>query len=265
MRRACILFIAVMVAMSMLSCVALAEGTLTMGTNAEFPPFEFVEGDTVIGVDADIAAEIAKDMGVQLVIENMAFDSIIPALTSGQIDVGIAAMTVKPERQASVDFSDTYYNARQACIVLVGGSVVDADTLKGKTIGVQTGTTGDFEAENYSEDIQRFGKALDAVLELAGGKLDAVIVDEPVAKNIVTALNDPKLMLLDNIQFGDEFYAVAVQKGHPEMLAQINATITRITEDGTLEAILLKYFPTTQETVDNSTTITTAETTTGTP
>ena len=248
MRKICILLVAMMLTVSMLAGAALAaEGTLTMGTNAEFPPFEFVEGDAVVGVDPEIAAEIAKDLGCTLVIENMAFDSIIPALTSGQIDVGLAAMTVKPDRLASIDFSDTYYNARQACIVLDGGSVTDADTLKDKVIGVQTGTTGDFEAETFSADIQRFGKALDAVLELAGGKLDAVIVDEPVAKNIIAALNNPKLALLDNIPFADEFYAVAVQKGHPELVESINATIKRITEDGTMDAILLKYFPTTDE------------------
>ncbi|GHU71767.1 basic amino acid ABC transporter substrate-binding protein [Clostridia bacterium] len=226
---------------------ALAEGTLTMGTNAEFPPFEFVEGDTVVGVDAEIAAEIAKDLGLTLVIENMAFDSIIPALVSGQIDIGVAAMTVKEERLNSVDFSITYYNARQACIVRKDGKVVDEETLKGAAIGVQNGTTGDYAAEEYSETIERYGKALDAVLELAGGKLDAVIVDLPVAQNIIAALNNPNLVLLDNIEFADEFYAVAIPKGNPELVEAINKTINRINEDGTLYAILLKYFPTTDD------------------
>ncbi|MDR2505820.1 MAG: basic amino acid ABC transporter substrate-binding protein [Oscillospiraceae bacterium] len=220
------------------------ELSITMGTNAEFPPFEFVEGEDVVGVDADIAHEIANDLGLTLLISNMAFDSIIPALTSGQIDMGIAAMTVKEERLLSVDFSEPYYNARQALIVKVGGSVVDAETLKDKTIGVQNGTTGDYAAEEYTADVQRFGKALDAVLELQNGKLDAVIVDEPVAKNIVAALGNPDLILLDAVAFEDEFYAIAVAKGHPELLEAINATIKRIQEDGTLDAILLKYFPT---------------------
>ncbi|GHU65340.1 basic amino acid ABC transporter substrate-binding protein [Clostridia bacterium] len=224
---------------------AMAEGTLTMGTNAEFPPFEFVEGDQVVGVDPEIAAEIAKDLGWTLVIENMAFDSIIPALTSGQIDVGIAAMTVKPERLNSVDFSNTYYNARQACIVMKGGKVIDEETLKGAAIGVQNGTTGDYAAEEYSETIERYAKALDAVLELQGGKLDAVIVDAPVAQNILAALNNPDMILLDNIAFEDEFYAVAIPKGNPDLVESINKTIDRITADGTLDAILLKYFPTT--------------------
>ncbi|MDR1263314.1 MAG: transporter substrate-binding domain-containing protein, partial [Oscillospiraceae bacterium] len=182
---------------------ALAEDTLTMGTNAEFPPFEFVEGDAVVGVDAEIAAEIAKDLGLKLVIENMAFDSVIPALVSGQINIGVAAMTVKPERLNSVDFSNTYYNARQACIVRKDGKVADEETLKGAAIGVQNGTTGDYAAEDYSETIERYGKALDAVLELVGGKLDAVIVDAPVAQNIIDALNNDNLVLLDNIEFED--------------------------------------------------------------
>jgi polar amino acid transport system substrate-binding protein len=226
---------------------AFAAGTLTMGTNAEFPPFEYVEGDAVVGVDAEIAAEIAKDLGLELVIENMAFDSVIPALVSGQIDIGVAAMTVKPERLNSVDFSKTYYNARQACIVRKDGGVTDGETLYGAAIGVQNGTTGDYAAEEYSETIERYAKALDAVLELAGGKLDAVIVDAPVAQNIIDALGDDNLILLDNIAFEDEFYAVAIPKGKPELVESINQTIDRITQDGTLDAILLKYFPATEE------------------
>ncbi|MDR1600712.1 MAG: transporter substrate-binding domain-containing protein [Oscillospiraceae bacterium] len=225
---------------------ALAAGTLTMGTNAEFPPFEYVEGDDVVGVDVEIAAEIAKDLGLDLVIENMAFDSVIPALVSGQIDIGVAAMTVKPERLNSVDFSNTYYNARQACIVRKDGKVADEETLAGAAIGVQNGTTGDYAAEEYSQTIERYAKALDAVLELAGGKLDAVIVDAPVAQNILDALGNDDLILLDNIAFEDEFYAVAVPKGKPDLVESINKTIDRITQDGTLDAILLKYFPATE-------------------
>lgn len=235
------------VILSLICTFAFAEGTLTMGTNAEFPPFEYVEGDTVVGVDAEIAAEIAKDLGLTLKIENMAFDSIIPALVSGQIDIGVAAITVKPERANSIDFSKEYYNAKQACIVLTGGKVVDEETLKGALIGVQTGTTGDYAAEGYTETIERYAKALDAVMELAGGKLDAVIVDEPVAMNIIAALNNDALVLLDDIAFEDEFYAVAIQKGNPDLVESINKTIERITTDGTLDKIIAKYFGTETE------------------
>jgi polar amino acid transport system substrate-binding protein len=233
-----------------LPAAALAgQESLVMGTNAEFPPFEYVEGDDVVGVDVDIAQEIVKDLGRTLSIENMVFDSIIPALVSGQVDVGIAAMTVKEERLLSVDFSEPYYNARQACIIKKGGSVSDEETLSGKSIGVQNGTTGDYAAEEYTENVARYVKALDAVLDLAGGKLDAVIVDEPVAQNILTALANPDLVLLEGITFEDEFYAVAIAKGHPELVEAINATIARIQADGTLDAIIEKYFPTTLEPV----------------
>lgn len=92
--------------------------------------------------------------------------------------------------------------------------------------------------------MERYSKALDAVLELAGGKIDAVIVDAPVAANILAALNNPELQLLDNVEFGDEFYGVGVAKGKEDMLASINATIERVNSDGTMEALLLKYFPT---------------------
>lgn len=227
---------------------AVAEGgTLIMATNPEFPPFEYVEGDMVVGLDADIAAEIAKDLGMELKIESMAFNSVVPAIASGQADVGIAAMTITEERLLNVDFSDSYYNAKQACIVKKGGVVVDQETLYAALIGVQEGTTGDLlvsDDEAYAAaKVSAYPKALDAVLDLLGGKLDAVVVDAPVAANLLAALNNEDLMVLEGIEFADEYYGIAVAKGREDLLASINATIARITEDGTLEALIEKYFP----------------------
>ncbi len=225
------------------SMAAMAEGTLIAATNPEFPPFEYVENDVVVGLDADIAAEIAKDLNMEIKIESMEFPAIIPAVMAGKANIGIAAMTITEERKTSVDFSDPYYNAKQVCIVKVGGKVVDEATLKDALIGVQEGTTGDYAAEEISANIQRYPKALDAVMELAGGKLDAVIVDAPVASNIMAALNNKDLILLEGVEFADEFYGIAVPKGNQELLDAINATVKRIQEDGTLDALIEKYFP----------------------
>ena len=118
-------------------------GVLTMGTNAEFPPYEYYEGGDIVGIDVEIMAAVAKEMGMELQVEDMAFDSIIPAISSGKVDVGAAGMTVTEERQASVDFTNTYAKASQMIIVKDGSEIAGPADLEGKVIGVQLGTTGD--------------------------------------------------------------------------------------------------------------------------
>ena len=236
---------ALVLALSLALCAASALGeTLIVATNPEFPPFEYMDGEEVAGLDIDIGREIAKDLGWDFEVQSMAFDSIIPAITSGKATVAITGMTITDERKLSLDFSEPYYNAKQACVVLAGGTVTDGETLKDKLIGVQLGTTGDLQAENFTstDKVMRYSKALDAMMELAGGKLDAVIVDAPVAANLVASMNNDQLVILDNVEFADEFYGVGVKKGSDELLASINATIERINTDGTMDALLQKYF-----------------------
>ena len=212
------LFVFALAALMALSCVSALAGqadkTLNVATNPEFPPFEYVEGDESVGLDMDIAAEIAKDLGWTLNIVPMSFDSTINEVYSGKCDVAITGLTITDERRLSVDFSTAYYNARQACIVRKNGKVVDADTLKGTLIGVQLGTTGDLTAEEYTDfdKVMRYNKALDAMLELQGGKLDAVIVDLPVALNLLASVNDDNLYVLDSITFADEYFGIAVKR-----------------------------------------------------
>lgn len=244
MKKLIALALAMVMALTAMTVLAEEKKTLVVATNPEFPPFEYVEGDDIVGLDMDIAAEIAKDLGWELQIESMEFASIVSAVHSGKADVAITGMTINEERKLSVNFSEPYYNAKQACIVNVNGTVVDAETLKGKQIGVQLGTTGDSAAEGYTavDNVQRFNKALDAVLELAGNKIDAVIIDLPVAQSLLASLNDPNLKILDNIDFADEFFGIAVNKSDAELLASINKTLERINTDGTMDAILAKYF-----------------------
>ena len=224
--------------------LALAEGkTLVVATNPEFPPFEYVEGNNIVGLDIDIAAEVAKDLGMEIAVEAMEFPAIIPSLNAGKADLGIAGMTVTEERKMNVDFSDTYYNAIQACVVKEGTAITDFKTKKKAVIGVQEGTTGDFIVSEYPDaEILRFPKGLDAFMELANGKIDAVVIDAPVAANILKALNNQALETIE-MPFEDEFYAIALPKGSTELLEAVNATIKRIQEDGTLEALIEKHFP----------------------
>ena len=141
-----------------------SKDTLVMATNAEFPPYEFHEGDDVVGIDADIARAIGEEMGMEVKIEDMAFDSIIPAVTSGKADFGAAGMTVTEDRKKNVDFTDTYATATQVIIVKEGSDIAGPDDLTGKKIGVQLGTTGDIYADDIEDaKVERYNKGFEAV------------------------------------------------------------------------------------------------------
>ena len=165
-----------------------------MATNAEFPPYEFHEGDDVVGIDADIARAIGEEMGMDVKIEDMAFDSIIPAVTSGKADFGAAGMTVTEDRKKNVDFTDTYATATQVIIVKEGSDIAGPDDLTGKKIGVQLGTTGDIYADDIEDaKVERYNKGFEAVQALTQDKIDAVVIDGEPAKEFVAEADGLKL------------------------------------------------------------------------
>lgn len=213
--------------------------TLIMATNAEFPPYEYYEGDKVVGIDAEIAAAIAKDMGYTLVIEDMAFDSIIAAVQSGKADIGAAGMTVSEDRLKSIDFSDPYTTASQVIIVKNDSVVATPDDLVGKRVGVQLGTTGDIYSEDIEDvTIERYNKGFEAVQALLQDKIDAVIIDREPAKVYIS--QNEGLKILDE-SFTDEEYAIAVAKGNEELLTKVNESIKKLKDSGELQAIIDKY------------------------
>lgn len=213
--------------------------TLVMATNAEFPPYEFYQGDTVVGIDADIARAIAEDMGCELVIEDMAFDSIIAAVQSGKADFGAAGMTVKEERLQSINFTDTYAHASQVIIVKMDSPIKTPDDLVGKTVGVQLGTTGDIYSSDIEDaTIERYNKGFEAVQALNQDKIDAVIIDREPAKVFVA--ENTGLVILDE-SFTEEDYAIAVAKENTELLDNINASLAKLKESGKLQEIIDKY------------------------
>ena len=221
------------------------DNTLVMATNAEFPPYEYYENDEVVGIDAEIAAAIAEKLGMELVIEDMAFDSIIPAITSGKADVGLAGMTVTEERLESVDFSTSYATGIQVIIVPEGSPITTADDLFGDnnyTIGVQLATTGDLYCTWDIEDeglgtVERYNKGADAVAALVAGKVDCVVIDNQPAKAFVEA--NEGLVILDT-EYAVEDYAIALDKGS-ELTADVDAALQELIADGTVQAILDKY------------------------
>ena len=216
-------------------------GKLIMLTNAAFPPYEYRLSDgTIAGVDADLAQAIADKLGVELEIVDMEFDSLIPALLSGKGDVVAAGVTITPERLASVDFSDTYADAKQLIIVPKEGATVSGeDDLAGKNLGVQLGTTGDLLATDIEgATVSQYKSGLEAAMDLQNGRLDAVILDMLPAQNIVAQNDDLVVIDMDST---DEQYAVAVAKNNADFLDVINGVIAQLSEDGAFEEMTSKH------------------------
>ncbi len=206
-----------------------------MLTNAAFAPYEYLGSDNqVAGVDVEISKAIAEKLGVTLEVVNMDFDGLIAALAGGKGDLIAAGLTVDDERKQSVDFSDVYADATQLIIVPESNTDIKGpDDLKGKTIGVQLGTTGDIYASDIEEaTVKQYKTAIEAGLDLKNGKLDAVIIDTLPAKNIVDSNEGLKLI---DTPLTDEHYAIAVQKGDAGFVALINEVIKGLQESGQVE------------------------------
>ncbi len=210
-----------------------------MVTNAEFPPYEYYDKNKIVGIDVDIARAIADKMGVELDVQDMAFDSLIPAVQSGKADFTAAGITVNEDRKKNVDFTDTYAEAAQVIIVKEGSEIKTPDDLTGKKIGVQTGTTGDIYADDIENaDVNRYNKGMEAVMALTQDKIDAVIIDREPAKVFVK--ENAGLVILDEA-FTEEEYAIAVKKDNKELLDKINGAIKELKESGELKKIVDRY------------------------
>lgn len=215
------------------------DNKLVMATNAEFPPYEYREGDDIVGIDADMAAAVAEELGMELEIEDMAFDSIIPAIQSGKADIGVAGMTVDPDRLENVNFSDTYAQASQVIIVKADSEIAGPDDLEGKTIGVQLGTTGDIYASDIKDStVEQYNKGFEAVQALTQGKIDAVVIDGEPAKEFVKEAEG--LKILDE-PLTEEEYAIAIAKDNEELLEKVNKALASLKESGKLDEIVGKY------------------------
>lgn len=215
---------------------------LVMGTNATFKPFEYKEGDKVVGFDVELASEIAKEMGVELKIEDMSFDGLLPALESGQIDLAVAGMSVTEERAKNVLFSDSYYVASQQIIVKEESLIRNRYELVGKKIGVQLGTTGDQMAQQINgAKVIQFPTAPSVLQELVSGRVDAAILDNAPAAQYVASFSNLKIL---SSPLSREPYAIAMKKGNQKLQEAVNNTITKMKEDGRMQKLLMKHFGT---------------------
>ena len=217
-----------------------AKETLVMATNAEFPPYEYHEGDKIVGIDAEIAQAIADKLGMELKIEDVAFDSIIPGVQAKKYDMGMAGMTVNDERLKSVDFSTSYAKGVQVVIVKNDSDIKTVDDVADKKIGIQTSTTGDIYATDDfgEENVTKFDNGAVAVQALLQGKVDCVIIDNEPAKSYVAA--NEGLKILDT-EYVEEDYAICFNKNDTELQEKVNKALEELIADGTVDKIVGKY------------------------
>ena len=218
------------------------EKTLVVATHATFPPYEFYEGDKIVGIDIEIMQAIADKIGYDMEVVDMEFGSIITAVATGKADVGAAGITKTEERAKSVNFTESYATGIQSVIVKDGGTVATLEDLKGEAIkiGVQQDTTGDIYATGeFGEDhMVRFNKGADAVQALSTGKCDAVIIDNGPAQVFVD-LNEG-LSLLDS-PYTEEEYSYEISYDNQELYELVNNALKELQADGTVQAIIDKY------------------------
>ncbi len=215
-------------------------GVLTMATNAYFPPYEYYEGDKIIGIDAEIAQAVADKLGMELKIEDMEFDAIITSIATGKADIGLAGMTVTEERKQNVNFSESYAKGVQVVIVKEDSDIKSIDDLQGKKIGVQLATTGDiYCCDDFGkENVEEYNSGNNAVMALVSGKIDAVVIDNEPAKNYVAANEGLKIL---ETEYVTEDYAAALNKENTELLEAVNKAIAELKAEGKLDEIVSKY------------------------
>lgn len=218
--------------------------TITFGTNPEFPPFEYVTSNGVLGefdgIDMAIAQKIGEDNGMEVKMESMEFDSLLVALQNGQIDAVIAGMTATDERRETVDFSTPYYTATQVMIVKEDSDIATAADMADKKICVIQGYTGEVCVQDMGYTYEAFKKGTEAIMELVNGKCDVVVLDSATAQKYVSD-NEGLKIVEDASAFEAEEYAIAVQKDNTELLNKINASIEKMLADGTINELAVQY------------------------
>jgi polar amino acid transport system substrate-binding protein len=232
---ASILIITAVAATIFSGCGKKNEDTLIVGTEAGFAPYEYMEGDKVVGIDMDIAQAIADSMGKELVIKNMDFDGALAAVQNGTVDFVAAGVSVNEERQKLMDFSIDYVDSTEVVIVNnQNPTVASVEDLAGKIVGVQQGNIADFYVESNVEakEIKRYTKFAQAAEDLKNGKIDCIVMDKYPAEELVGA--NAELSILEGALFEDK-YAIAIKKGNTELLDKVNKVIQELKDGGKIE------------------------------
>ena len=221
-----------------------AAGKIVMATSPDFPPFEELVNGEVVGIEADLLAVISQKLGVELEIQQMNFESVLPGTQTGKFDVGAAGISITDERKENVLFTDAYCLAAQAIVVVEGSAIKSKADLEGKKIAVQTATTAwEFCTEN-GYNVNAYANNSDAQLALQTGKVEAWVIDDLTAAEMVAANNADesavKLVVLSEAMTSEP-YAFAFALGSDDLVAEINTIIAGLVEDGTIKSIFDKY------------------------
>jgi ABC-type amino acid transport substrate-binding protein len=218
--------------------------TITVASDIAYQPFEYVENGEPVGFDIDLMREVGRRAGFTPEFQNVTFDGIVPGLGNNLYDAAISAMTITPEREESIDFSDPYINADQSLLVPADSGILSVDDLAGTVVGVQLGTTGAAQAEEYQAagqigEVRTFDTIEDAFAALENGQVDAVINDLPVSQNRA-AQSDGRLEIVETIPTGEQ-YGIAFPTDS-ELVEPTNQALEQIKQDGTYAEIYEKWF-----------------------
>ena len=213
-------------------------GKMTVATSPDFPPFESLEGGKVVGIEVDILNLIAKELGVELEIVQMDFDSVLAAIQSAKYNCGMSGITANESRKKNMLFTDPYYNAAQVIVVKADSAIKGKADLKDKTVSVQTGTTAEAGCGDEGIAVQAFAANADAKAALTTGKVDAWVVDNLTAIQMVTEADG--LTILEE-KMTEEPYAFAFAFGSEDLVAEINKIQAKLIEDGTVQKIFENY------------------------
>lgn len=219
-------------------------GKLTIATSPDFPPFESLGTDgSVEGIEIEIMELICEKLGVELTIEQIDFDSVLPGVQAGKYDVGVSGISVTEKRQKNTLFTDPYCLAAQAIVVVNGSEITCKADLEGKKIAVQTGTTAETYAMENGYEVSSFTANNDAQSALLGGKVDAWVIDDLTAADMVKAYNEehPDALVILDEALTTEPYAFAFAFGSEDLVAEVNSILAELLADGTVAAIFEKY------------------------
>ena len=214
-------------------------GKLVVATSPDFPPFEYLDGDQVVGIEVEIMQMVADELGVTLEIKQMDFDSVLPGVQAGKYDVGMSGITINAKRQKNADFTQPYFLASQAIVVKSDSDITCKADLEGKKVSVQTATTAEEYCMANGYQVSAFQANNDACSALLSGKVDAWVVDNEVALDL-SAQTDGATKVLDEAMTSEP-YGFAFAKGSDTLVAEIDKLLDKWLADGTIEALFDKY------------------------
>jgi polar amino acid transport system substrate-binding protein len=228
------------------------EGQLLVGTDTPFPPFEIGKPPDITGYDILVVNKIAEKLGLSVTYQDTSFDTIFRDTAQGKFDMAVAASTITAERQQTVDFSDPYYQANQSLIVASDNTdIATTDDLSGKTVGAQDGTTGEDYANDETDaaQVRGYPEGPDAITALRNGQVDAVIIDQPVAKDATESTAGGDIKIAQEI-VTSELYGLPFAKDNDSLREAVNDALVELKEDGTIADLYEQYFPGTEPPAD---------------